>query len=119
MTIKLNHFKLSEFSCKCGCNHLPKDKIMLIMDQVREDYGHSIIISSGKRCAAHNKKIGGAPKSRHVVGDACDLVRTPELLAFLLPRLEHYGLCMEDPDKTPGWIHVDCLKRGSYRVFLP
>lgn len=89
------------------------------IDFIREAYGHPISLTSGKRCEKHNKAIGGAPKSRHCVGDAADLVRTPELLAFLLPRLAEFGVCMEDPDKTSSWIHLDLLNRNGWRVFKP
>ncbi|MEO0995795.1 MAG: D-Ala-D-Ala carboxypeptidase family metallohydrolase, partial [Pseudomonadota bacterium] len=35
--------------------------------------GRPIRILSGYRDPAHNRRIGGAPKSRHVVGDAVDI----------------------------------------------
>ncbi len=114
----LRHFKVSEFACN-HCGELPQDKLMLLVDQIRHDFGKPIVVTSGKRCLIHNKAIGGAKSSRHVVGDACDLSYTPELLAFILGRMGHYGICVEDHGATPTWIHVDMLQRGSWRVFKP
>jgi len=114
--ISLRHFKTSEFACN-HCGELPKLELMTLVDQIRHDYGKPITISSGKRCATHNVAIGGAKNSRHVVGDACDMVRTPELLAFVLANMERYQVCVEDPKKTLTWIHVDMLNRGGWRVF--
>lgn len=33
-----------------------------------------IIISSGYRCSAYNKRVGGAPKSQHLYGKAADII---------------------------------------------
>lgn len=96
---------------------------MLTIDQLRSDFGSAITVSSGFRCAKHNKAIGGAKQSRHTVGDACDMVASPDLLAFIQSRLEHYRLCMEDPNVTcpggQGWLHVDMLYRKGWRSFKP
>lgn len=116
--VTLRHFKPAEFACS-HCGELPQDKLMLLVDQIRHDFGSPIKISSGKRCGTHNVAIGGAKNSRHVVGDACDLVRSPALLAFLIANMEKYGICIEDPKATPTWIHCDMLNRSGWRIFKP
>lgn len=114
----MSYFLPSETDCPC-CGLQPQQRLLDLINQIREDYGQPILVSSAMRCAKHNKKIGGAPKSWHVKGLAADLVRTPELLAFLETRLEHYGLRMEHPDYTAAWIHIDLAPAGTSRVFIP
>ena len=56
----------------CGLA-LMHDDFMVMLDSMRVMYGRSIIVNSGYRCAAHNTKVGGSPKSMHLVGRAADL----------------------------------------------
>lgn len=65
-----------------------------------------------------------APKSKHMIGAACDLY-DPEgsLDAWCmanLDALEAIGLWLEHPASTKGWCHVQSLPPGSgARVFYP
>ena len=72
------YFQLSEFKCKCGkCSipdNVPSDRLIEILEEIREHYGKPLIINSGYRCEAHNAKIGGAKNSQHVKGSAADFV---------------------------------------------
>lgn len=36
------------------------------LQAMRDDYGHSININSGARCAEYNQKVGGKPDSEHI-----------------------------------------------------
>lgn len=71
-------FKKSEFACKCGgkyCNGFPAEpdeKLVLILDMVREEAGTACIISSGVRCEKHNAHVGGVYNSWHKKGKAAD-----------------------------------------------
>lgn len=106
--------------CKqCGLNITPAFHNTL--NDFREEYGKPIIVLSGARCPDHNKKVGGAPNSAHCEGRAVDVERTPALLAFCTEdNLEKFGLYMEHPDSTPGWIHLTDRPPGSgRRVFKP
>ncbi len=42
------------------------------LDRYRERFGPTTIIS-GYRDPAHNRRVGGAPRSRHPLGDGCDV----------------------------------------------
>ncbi len=70
------YFTDTEFKCRCGKCEMPEiDKQLLaIIDDVREWSKGPVYISSGYRCPAHNKKIGGAAKSKHLLGIAADIV---------------------------------------------
>lgn len=72
------NFKISEFRCK-GSGSLPKggmDKNLLLkLEQLRYNLGgKAVIINSGYRTPAHNKKVGGASGSQHLYGKAADIV---------------------------------------------
>lgn len=69
------YFKDSEFTCKCGCGlNLQKDGIKRIADEIREHFGKPATITSGTRCAKHNKEVGGVSNSWHMKGNAIDIV---------------------------------------------
>lgn len=44
-----------------------------ILDPLREAWGNPIIVSSGYRCPALNKVVGGASTSQHLLGQAADI----------------------------------------------
>lgn len=115
----LQYFKTTDFDCTCGCGRLPGNDLMILVDNIRHAFGKPIQVSSGSRCETKNKSIGGALHSRHVVGDACDLVRNEPLRKFLEANLQVFKICMEDPNSTAGWLHLDMLNRNGWRVFQP
>lgn len=69
------NFSRSEFACKCGCGFDTVDAALLdLVQQVADEFCEPVIITSGCRCKAHNKKVGGSPKSQHLLGRAADIV---------------------------------------------
>ena len=68
------YFTKSEFACKCGCgrNSISSDLITLL-DAAREEADTAFVITSGYRCPAHNKAVGGSPSSSHIKGLAVDI----------------------------------------------
>lgn len=73
------NFRSEEFACGCGdCpgSKSPPMDVAFIMklQKLRTLLGKPIRITSGYRCAAYNKSIGGAQKSLHVEGMAVDIV---------------------------------------------
>lgn len=84
----VEHFKKSEFACKCGCGFDEVDlKLVRLLEDIREHFGRKpLYISSGCRCAKHNKEVGGVQGSRHVQGKASDIyiqgVSTQDLLNY-------------------------------------
>ena len=57
----------SEITCKCGCGLNKLDKKTVNLFQRMRDYcGFPIIITSGCRCAKHNKAVGGVADSAHL-----------------------------------------------------
>lgn len=71
------HFSRTEFRCK-GTRHSAHAPVSAHLVQHLERLraiagGRPLVILSGVRCALHNAAVGGAPRSRHLVGDAADI----------------------------------------------
>ena len=103
------HFKRGEFSCHCGCG---KDEISMklieLLEEIRDFFGKPISITSGFRCEAHNKAVGGAPKSQHCQGIAADIKVQDIPASQVYRRLEdHFGKRIGGMGSYPNWVHVD------------
>lgn len=67
MTFKARYFKESEFACKCGCGLTSINDILIYsLDEFRDRLRMPIIVTSGVRCEAYNKRVEGTPCSYHV-----------------------------------------------------
>lgn len=78
------HFDRREFLCRCpdpGCDgktQPPDPRLIETLEALRAGAGgQPILVNSGRRCAAHNRAVGGAANSAHVRGLAADL-RVPD-----------------------------------------
>lgn len=71
---KATNFKVKEFACKDGSDPIKIDsKLVIMLQQIREHFGKPVVINSGYRTPAYNKKIGGATYSQHIYGKAADI----------------------------------------------
>ena len=71
------HFHLREMECRCGeCpTTLVSHHHMARLEELRERLGgHSVTITSGFRCGAHNLACGGHTNSQHCDGIATDIM---------------------------------------------
>lgn len=68
------HFRASEFACNCCRQERPNSHLLAVLELVRHHFGKRVYVESGYRCSAHNKKVGGAPSSQHLIGTAADIV---------------------------------------------
>jgi len=80
------------------------------------------VVSSGYRPSPLNKTIGGAKTSTHTVCAGADIIDHDGSLGAMLAKntklLEEYGLYLENPSFTKGWVHLDTKERKN-RVFTP
>lgn len=93
------NFDSEEFDCKDG-SEMPEEvlrKIKILAEnlQVLRDYlGEAITINSGYRSPEYNKKINGAVKSQHLLGNAADIVvdnKTPQEVFEAIEELQDQG----------------------------
>lgn len=72
------HFNIREFNCKGTGRMLANgmDNVLITkLERLRLACGNkALVINSGYRSPAHNKKVGGASKSQHLYGKAADIV---------------------------------------------
>jgi len=69
------NFSRSEFECGCGCGYNQIKKCIVFALQItRYKFNARITITSGCRCGAHNKEVGGVNNSKHMFGIAADFV---------------------------------------------
>ena len=114
------NFKVSEFACKCGCGYDGIDQKVINMAQtIRDALGVPVRVNSGCRCEAHNKKVGGRPKSKHLLGKAADLScsKGAEEMFQTVQRLYGEGR-LPDLDyciKYRTFIHIDCGGKHNNR----
>jgi len=83
-------------------------------------------VASGWRPLAINEKTANSGKhSRHITGQAVDLLDHPDrrLARWCLQnlgKLEELSLYAEDPRWTPTWVHLQIIPPGSgRRVYVP
>lgn len=115
------HFTRAELECKgseCRGKRPPAEvekRLTLLaadLELLRHELGGALGIASGYRCPVHNKRVGGAAGSRHMVGDAADLVVPPGeqaryfAAAERVPAFRNGGIGVY----PGGAVHVD--RRG-------
>lgn len=105
------HFSTKELECKCGCglfNMAPS--FIVFLERIRKDYGKPMVINSGCRCEAHNKKIQGAKKSAHMEGLAVDVaVGDAALKRSLVEAAIKHGAT--GIGVYSSWVHIDTKER--------
>jgi uncharacterized protein YcbK (DUF882 family) len=68
------HFSDAELQCHCGCG--VNDCTQALVDALeafRAVVGQPVIVDDAYRCSTHNKAIGGAQFSQHLLGQAADI----------------------------------------------
>src|SRR5690242_10311706 len=103
------HFSREEFVCHCCGEFRLDDHLLAALEALRERVGEAVLVLSGYRCPEHNRRVGGAANSQHVLGKAAD-VRVPGLtlqqmyeLAESVPAFAQGGIGVYDR----GFLHVD------------
>lgn len=82
-------------------------------------------VTSGWRPSAINSRAQGAKRSLHMTCRAVDLADSNQSLTKGILQepqlLLEYGLWLESPDVTHGWVHLDTGVRSErlIRVFKP
>jgi uncharacterized protein YcbK (DUF882 family) len=105
MTQVSKNFQDHELWCKC-CRQLPKPELIAKLQELRDAYGKPMVITSGYRCPNQNKKVGGAPNSKHVSGEAVDIACTDAAERYKLLRLA-FTLGFGGIAYSKSFVHFD------------
>ena len=66
--------------------------VVSVLNRIQRHFGHSVVVTSGYRCEALNKAVGGVPNSQHMLGEAADffVCATPlsEVFEYILDNVE-------------------------------
>lgn len=102
------NFHSSEFDCKGGsCCQTTKISKQLVtyLQHIRNHFGKPVRINSGYRCAKHNSTIGGSKSSKHMLGQAADIVVSgvePKEVAKFAESIGIKGIGLYD-----NFVHID------------
>lgn len=111
------NFKVSEFTCHCGCGtNIIDQRVMDIAQIIRKTVGVPVHVNSGCRCEKYNLAVGGTKGSYHTKGLAADLSssigggRLFSVIADLkargkLPELQYIIYYIKK-----DFVHIDCGK---------
>ena len=123
--INVNEMLRSQTAEKLNIKNVPNDPIVIEnlehtieqLDELRRLYDHPILITSGYRCPALNKAVGGKPNSQHVKGQAADLKWDENLLQFIIDNY-HYDQLIEETSKRTKWIHISFNKEKERMQYI-
>ena len=112
------HFSADEMKCQCGCDaNECEPGLYAALETLRAAVSAAlkkdtaVHVTCGYRCPAHNKAVGGAYTSQHVLGRAADVYvsgQTPgwlEKIARSVPEIKGIG---RNDHKL--FLHVDVRK---------
>ena len=114
------NFKSTEFDCHgngCCTQTQIDDTLIEYVQKIRNHFGKPVTVSSGYRCATHNKNIGGATGSRHSKGQAADIYISgvaPAEIAKYAESIGILGIGLYETDKDGHFVHVDTRTTKSF-----
>lgn len=117
-SIKLSkNFTVKEFACKDGSDEILIDcELVTILQCLRNNFGKPVLITSAYRTEEHNKRVGGAKSSQHLLGKAADiyipgvsLQKIKDVIETIMPS--RGGIIVYN---KKGFLHVD-TRETHYR----
>lgn len=104
------HFTPKELACRCGgrfCRgeYYHSEVFLDGLETVRVALGRPMTVTSGRRCERHNRAVGGATRSQHLLAIAADISlmnHDAEFMAVQAVRAGFRGIGF-----GAGFLHLD------------
>lgn len=118
----LEEFTRSETAYIQGIDNTPETEQIInlcalvhhVLQPLRDHYGQPVKISSGYRCPALNKAVGGVTRSQHMRGQAADIkisgVTPTHIADYICSRLPYDQVII-----YPTFVHVSYNVNGNRR----
>lgn len=114
------NFRRSEFSCGCGGDLCPRQRISIDLvgrlQDLRDIVDEPIVVNSGFRCPKHNAAVKGSLRSRHMEGLAADIALNRDseidLRELAVIARDRCGFGRIGTYET--WIHLDVDRSNVY-----
>lgn len=125
ITEKFRGMCLRDFACKCGCGYFRVSKNLFDALITFSERVHPLKITSASRCKEHNKRVGGAPKSEHLTGEAVDISLKPfdrfkwghiKKEADSIPLIRNIGF-QEYVESGENFIHLGVRNIGNRKRY--
>ena len=93
------------------------------LELIRAKWKNVMPLTNAYRSAELNRAIGGAVASSHMTGEAADVADPLPARAFARwccaneDFLQKIGIWCEDPQWTPGWMHLQIRPVPGIKVF--
>ena len=114
-----NYFEVGEHACSCGCGGTWDENFLFTMNEIREEAGVPMKISSGFRCTEYDTHIGG--KGVHPTGKAADVLCSGRAAHRILRAAVKLGVMgigvSQKGEHSKRFIHLD-MTEGETRPFV-
>ena len=113
------NFTEEELACNhCGENKC-QDKMVSLLQKLRDDVNFPIKISSGYRCPTWNKSVGGHPNSSHMEGLAIDILCSGQKALTIVEAGIRLGFTVVGISQKKGqrFVHLDVKPTESKRLW--
>jgi len=116
MTKLSKNFTDSEFVCPCCNGGIVSETLIAKLQELRDLINKPIIVTSGYRCPAYNKSIGGYSHSPHLIGEAADIKikgLSPITIASIAQRIPYIRIGI-----YPAHVHIDIRPANPSKFWL-
>lgn len=101
-----SHFSLSEFACPCCSTVKLEPYLINSLQALRYAINKRIVVTSGYRCNRHNTEIHGVPESRHLLGQAADIIVSGVIPTELVQLAYDIGFEYVKYDSIKKYYHL-------------
>ena len=101
----MSFFASHELNCPCCNDSYMNDEFMDKLNALRSHCNFPFYLTSAFRCNEHNKAIGGAEKSSHLLGRAVDISCKNSDMMTILENARRFGF--NGIGIGSGFCHLD------------